>query len=161
MEKTGLEYDGEREGDNFETAGGGFSSIIRRGGGGAAQGPRTRGGDEVSAEDVNGIPFIGKTFGELPPKELRDLATEFAQKNADALIAVASAFEGKASVIIAAGKNLQGVDASALIKIAVPVVGGKGGGGKPNFAQCGGSDGDQIGAAIDAIKAALQQSEAV
>ena len=118
------------------------------------------GGDDMTSEDINGVAFIGKSFGELPPKELRDVATELAQQNENALIAVASAFEGKASVIIAVGKALAGVDASALIKIAVPVVGGKGGGGKPNFAQCGGSDGDKIADAIDAIKAELAQQKA-
>jgi alanyl-tRNA synthetase len=117
-------------------------------------------GDEMVSEDINGIAFIGKSFGELPPKELRDIATQLAQQHESALIAVASAFEGKASVIIAVGKALEKVDASALIKIAVPVVGGKGGGGKPNFAQCGGPDGDKIADAIAAIKAALAQQKA-
>lgn len=126
---------------------------LAMGGGGAS-------GGDLAPEQVAGIAFVGNAFGELPPKELRDLATELAQKHDDALIAVASQFEGKASVIIAVGKNLQGVDASALIKIAVPVVGGKGGGGKPNFAQCGGSDGDKVADAIAAIKAELSQSQA-
>lgn len=117
--------------------------------------------DALAVEELNGLAFIGKAFGELPPKELRDIATNLAQKHSDAVIAVASHSEGKASVIIAVGKDAEGkADASALIQVAVPAVGGKGGGGKPNFAQCGGPDGDQIEAAIASIKHALREKQA-
>ena len=113
-------------------------------------------GESLKPETVGSTPFLGKDFGELPPKELRDLATQLSQTYSDAVIAVASSFEGKASVIVAIGAKAESPkDAPALVQIAVPIVGGKGGGGKPNFAQCGGSEASQTGAAIDAIKAAL------
>jgi alanyl-tRNA synthetase len=119
------------------------------------------GGGEIAAEDVGGIAFIGKSFGELPPKELRDIATQLSQQHKNAVIAVASASEGKASVIVAVGEQAANApDAPSLVQIAVPVVGGKGGGGKPNFAQCGGSEGDKIDDAIAAIRSALEAKAA-
>ncbi len=119
------------------------------------------GGGDITSEDVGGIAFVGKSFGELPPKELRDIATQLAQQHSKAVVAVASQFEGKASVIVAIGNDAANApDAPSLVQLAVPIVGGKGGGGKPNFAQCGGSDGDKIDDAIAAIKSALQEKAA-
>ena len=43
-------------------------------------------------------------------------------------------------------------DAVDLVRIASAVVGGKGGGGRPDMAQAGGPDGDKIADAMAAIK---------
>jgi alanyl-tRNA synthetase len=42
-----------------------------------------------------------------------------------------------------------------LVRLAATALGGKGGGGKPDFAQAGGPDGGKADAAIAAIKEAL------
>ena len=42
-----------------------------------------------------------------------------------------------------------------LVRKASEVLGGKGGGGKPDMAQAGGPDGSKAKAALDAIEAAL------
>lgn len=118
------------------------------------------GAGDLAPENVNGLPFIGKAFQELPPKELRDLATNLAQKHDDAVIAVASNNEGKASIIVAAGKAVSGVDCPALVRLASEAVGGQGGGGKPNFAQAGGPNGGDIEKAIEAIKGSLAEQKA-
>lgn len=111
------------------------------------------GGDDLTPETVGSVTFIGKAFSELPPKDLRDLVTSLAQKHQDAVIALASSFEGKASVIVASG--VASVDAPTLVRSAAEIVGGKGGGGKPNFAQAGGPDGDKIDEAIANIRSQL------
>jgi alanyl-tRNA synthetase len=43
-----------------------------------------------------------------------------------------------------------------LLRTAVAVLGGQGGGGRPDMAQGGGPDGAKGGEAIEAIKAALE-----
>jgi len=111
------------------------------------------GGDDLAPETIGSVSFIGKAFADLAPKDLRDLVTSLAQKHADAVIALASSFEGKASVIVASGNAA--VDAPTLVRAAAEIVGGKGGGGKPNFAQAGGPDGTKINDAIANIKSQL------
>lgn len=110
----------------------------------------------LSYEIVNSMKFIGKTYAELDPKSLRDLIAGLQQQHADAVIALASSFEGKASFIVAVGKSLTGkIDAPTLVRAAVEAVGGKGGGGKPDMAQAGVPDIAQMDQVIAAVKASL------
>lgn len=114
------------------------------------------GGAEIAVENVGSYKLAAKQFGELDAKSLRDLANGMQQKHADAVSVLLAANEGKASIIVAVGKDLAGkVDAPTLVKAAVEAVGGKGGGGRPDFAQGGGPDGDKLDAALDAVKKAL------
>jgi alanyl-tRNA synthetase len=113
-------------------------------------------GGEPTIETVGSVKLASKNFGELDAKTMRDLAQSIQQKHADAIIVALAAPDGKASIIVAVGKELAGkVDAPTLVKAAVAAVGGQGGGGRPDFAQGGGPDGDKLDAALAAIKAAL------
>jgi alanyl-tRNA synthetase len=123
-----------------------------------ALGGGASGGADFSPQSAGAIPFVGKTFPDMDPKALRDLTASLQQKYPDAVIALASACEGKASILIAVGKALAGqVDAPALVRQAAEIVGGKGGGGKPDFAQAGGPDAGKIDEAIARIKAVLSE----
>ena len=114
------------------------------------------GAAEITPETVGSVKLAAKIFGELDAKSLRDLANGMQQKYADAVSVLLASSEGKASVIVAVGKALSGkVEAPSLVKAAVEAVGGKGGGGRPDFAQGGGPDGDKLEAALAAVKAAL------
>ena len=87
---------------------------------------------------------------------LRDLANGMQQQHADAVSVLISSSEGKANIIVAVGKGLAGkVDAPTLVKAGVAAVGGAGGGGRPDFAQGSGPEGDKLEAALSAVKAAL------
>ncbi len=122
-----------------------------------AMGGSDAGGAEMQIEEIGGIPFIGKTFDDLPPKDLRELINSAVQKHSGTVIAFASSFDGKASIIIASG--VESVDAPTLVRTASEIVGGKGGGGKPHFAQAGGPDGDKIGEAVEKVKAMLAEND--
>jgi len=113
----------------------------------------------MGAEDekIGTIDFASQCFEEISPKDLRSLATEIMAKHNADIVAVASNFEGKAAIVVAASKE-SGLDSAAYIRAAVPIVGGKGGGGRPEMAQGGGPDGDKVKAAIAAIRDALQAS---
>ncbi len=113
------------------------------------------GSGAIEPEMVGSLAFVSKLFPDLPPKDMRDLATELAQKHKDAYIALASACDGKASIIVAAGSDVASPDCPSLVRLASEIVGGKGGGGKPNFAQAGGPDADKAQAALDGIKQQL------
>ncbi len=113
-------------------------------------------GGEASVETVGNFKIAAKNCGELDAKSLRDLANGLQQKHADAVSVLLASSEGKASIIVAIGKELSGkVDAPTLVRAAAAAVGGQGGGGRPDFAQAGGPDGGKLDAALAAIKEAL------
>ena len=111
---------------------------------------------EDVVETIRAVKFTARMLGELDAKSLRDVAGSMQQKHADAVSVVLATSEGKASIIVAVGKALGGtVDAPTLVRAAAAAVGGQGGGGRPDFAQAGGPNGDQLEAALAAIKAQL------
>ncbi|MDX2095823.1 MAG: alanine--tRNA ligase [Alphaproteobacteria bacterium] len=113
-------------------------------------------GGDVALETIGSTKLAARIFGELDAKSLRDLANAMQQKHADAVSVLLAGFEGKGSVIVAVGKELSGnIAAPDLVKAAVAALGGQGGGGRPDFAQGGGPDGDKLEAALAAVKAAL------
>jgi alanyl-tRNA synthetase len=112
---------------------------------------------EVKKEMIGEVAFIGQCIDGLPARELRALAENLLKHVDPAGVVVAIATdEGKASVIVAVSPPLiPKFNAVDLVKIAVATLGGQGGGGKPEFAQGGGSDVTQAQAAISAVKNAI------
>ncbi|MEJ0009722.1 MAG: alanine--tRNA ligase [Alphaproteobacteria bacterium] len=122
----------------------------------AAMGGSGGGDAEASVETIGSVKLAARIFGELDAKSLRELANSMAQKHADAVSVLLASSEGKASIIVAVGKDIAGtVDAPTLVKAGVAAVGGSGGGGRPDFAQGGGPEGDKLDAALAAMKQAL------
>jgi len=114
------------------------------------------GGVKTQKEDIGGIALSVKSFTDMPPKELRDVASELQKQIGSGVVVVASSFEGKGSIIITVSDDLTSqVSAVELVKISSEILGAKGGGGKPNFAQTGGPNGNKVNDAIDAIRKAL------
>jgi alanyl-tRNA synthetase len=75
--------------------------------------------------------------------------------------AVVSVVDGKAAVVVSVSQDLKGsVDAVELLRAGVAELGGKGGGGRPDFAQGGGPDGARADAALEAIQRALESQPA-
>lgn len=114
------------------------------------------GGGDVEKEDIGGVAFIGKNFGDIPPKDLRDLATSLQQKIGSGVVVAGSSFEGKGSIIVTVSDDLTGrISAVDLVRASADILGAKGGGGKPNFAQTGGTNGDKVDEAIAKVKSAV------
>jgi alanyl-tRNA synthetase len=114
------------------------------------------GASTPAAETVNGVTFIRRHLDGLPAKELRTVALEFLGKQERTVVAVTTNDEGKGSVVVALSPDVVGTyDAPTLVKAAVAVLGGAGGGGRPECAQGGGADGSQGEAALDAVRALL------
>ena len=75
--------------------------------------------------------------------------------------AVVSVIDGKAAVVVSVSDDLKaGVDAVELVRAGVAELGGKGGGGRADFAQGGGPDGARAEAALAAIGQALARTPA-
>jgi len=117
-------------------------------------------GEATEKELIGDIGFIGRVFEDVAPKELRDIVTDLRQHIGSGVIVAASSFEGKASCIIAVTDDVtERFSAVELIKEISPMLGAKGGGGKPDFAQTGGSEGGNIQQAINILRTRIQKRE--
>ena len=81
-------------------------------------------------------------------ENLREMADQFRDKLASAIIVLASESEGKVNILAAASKDLAGkIHAGNIVKEVARVCGG-GGGGRPDLAQAGGKDPTKIKEAL-------------
>ena len=82
---------------------------------------------------------------DFPPKELRSIIDQGKKDIKQGIVVGISTFEGKVGVAVGVTKELTTkYDAVKLVKMASEVLGGKGGGGRKDFAQAGGSNKDSI-----------------
>jgi len=113
----------------------------------------------ANARSVGKVTLVSENVGTVATSdELRSLVLAVRERlgASPAVVALAADVAGKPAVIVAtnqAGRD-EGAKAGALAKIAAGILGG-GGGGKDDIAQGGGSDVSAIGAALDAISAAV------
>ncbi len=89
---------------------------------------------------------------DFPPKELRIIIDQGKKDIKKGIVVSISTFEGKVGIAVGVTKDLTNkYDAVVLVKIASEVLGGKGGGGRKDFAQAGGSNKDNIEKAFKAL----------
>ena len=89
------------------------------------------------------------------------MADEVLKKAGSGVVAVVSVREGKASLVVSVSKDLTArINAVELVRAGVAELGGKGGGGRPDFAQGGGPDGARAEAALAAIERDLARHPA-
>jgi alanyl-tRNA synthetase len=110
-------------------------------------------------EQVNGANFISRVLPNVPAKDLKPMADAFKKQTSSAVIALVSSFEDKVSIVVAVTEDLaKRFSAVELVKTGAEAVGGKGGGGRPDMAQAGGSDVAAMPKAIEAIKRAMESN---
>ena len=112
--------------------------------------------DELESEDLSGVNFVIKKLSGIPGKELPSLIDDYKQKLSKGVILLISDNDGK--VAIASGVTsdlLPSVSAVDVVKAVAGKLGGKGGGGRPDLAQAGGSSMEGMAAAIDAVKSLI------
>lgn len=104
-------------------------------------------------ETINGIELIFRDVGEIPPKELKPLAESLVKQLQNGIAVVLSSFGQKASIVVAVTAELsKTVNAIDLVRMASSIAGGKGGGGRPDMAQAGGSDINKANDIFEKIK---------
>jgi alanyl-tRNA synthetase len=123
------------------------------------------GGGSAGAEavrDVGGLKLYARAVSGVEMKDLKSMADEAKQGLGSGVVAIiALAEDGKASVVVAVTDDLVASHSAVdLVRIASAVLGGKGGGGRPDMAQAGGPDGAKAEAALSAIEAALRAKAA-
>ncbi|MCI1729152.1 MAG: DHHA1 domain-containing protein [Chiayiivirga sp.] len=111
----------------------------------------------ASALEVAGFKVIAARLEGLDPKALRDSVDALKGKLGDAVILLASASGGKASLVAGVqGKALEKVKAGELVGFVASRIGGKGG-GRADMAQGGGEDGPELAAALGEVGAWVAQ----
>jgi alanyl-tRNA synthetase len=90
-------------------------------------------------------------------KDLRSLADEGKKQVGSGVVAIVGiSDDGKAGIVVGVTADLvKRFNAVDLVRKGAEVLGGKGGGGRPDMAQAGGPDASKADAALAAIEAAL------
>jgi alanyl-tRNA synthetase len=100
--------------------------------------------EEEDVRMVKGIPVLVRKVEGLNNTEIRELADTLKQKIRSGVIILGTASDKKAFVVISVSKDLTDrIQAHEFIKKAAPLIGG-GGGGRPDFAQAGGSSPENL-----------------
>jgi alanyl-tRNA synthetase len=118
-------------------------------------GARSDGADGVRM--VGDVKLLARAVSGIDIKDLKSLADEGKKQLGSGVVAlVATSEDGKASIVVGVTPDLVArFSAVDLVRKASAVLGGKGGGGKPDMAQAGGPDGAKADAALAAIADAL------
>ena len=119
-------------------------------GGGAAK------GDEGISE-AGGVKLMARIVKGVNPKDLKSLVDDGKAKLGSGVVALVGLNEeGRAGLIVGVTPDLTPrFNAVDLVRIGSEVLGGKGGGGRPDMAQAGGPDASKAEAALQAIKDAV------
>jgi alanyl-tRNA synthetase len=119
-------------------------------------------GDAAGPEQIAGTAFIGQVLDGFDAKGLRGAVDDAKQRLGGSGVAVMVAVnDGRASIAVGVTDDLTGrVTAVDLLRRAVTVLGGQGGGGRPDMAQGGGPDGTKAIEAVDAVRKALAEAAA-
>ncbi|RUO78857.1 alanine--tRNA ligase [Idiomarina tyrosinivorans] len=116
------------------------------------------GGDLVAnAEIFNHVKVIIASLDGIDPKSLRSTVDDLKNQMGSGIVLLGTAVDAKVSLIAGVTKDLTDrVKAGDLVNQAAAVVGGKGG-GRPDMAQAGGSQPEQLEHALTSAKQWLQQ----
>jgi len=111
----------------------------------------------AQAEDINGVKVLTAKLDGADSKALRDTMDQLKNKLGSAAIVLVSEDDGKVRVVAGVTKDkISVIKAGDLVNIAAAEVGGKGG-GRPDMAQAGGSQPENIDKALQAAKLWLQE----
>ena len=120
------------------------------GGGGGAAAP-------AAVRELGTVKLLARVMQGVAPKDLRGLVDDGKQQLGSGIVAIVGVSEeGKAALVVGVTADLTAThDAVDLVRVGAEVLGGKGGGGRPDLAQAGGPDGARAEAALDAIAARI------
>ncbi len=116
-------------------------------------------GNGQATKNYGSITFAGRALQGVPAKELRGTADTIKKDFESGVVALVSEFDGKAAIVVSVTDDLTDrLNAVELVKQGVGILGGKGGGGRADFAQGGGSDPSRAADAIDAVEQLVKQA---
>jgi len=110
----------------------------------------------INDQTINNVKVRFQKVIDLPSKDLRKLVDGGKKELEEGIIVVFAIKDEKIGLAIGVTENLtKKHDAVKLVKIGSEIIGGKGGGGRPDFAQAGGTDSTKIDTAFEQIKSLI------
>jgi len=119
----------------------------------------TQAGSDILSQaiEINGIKALIANLEGVESKALRGMVDELKNKMQSGIIVLAAPNDGKVGLIAGVTKDLIGkVKAGELVNMVAQQVGGKGG-GRPDMAQAGGSQPENVPAALATVEAWLTE----
>ncbi len=112
--------------------------------------------NKTHEDKINNINLRFQKVEDLPPKELRKLVDAGKKDLKSGIVIVFTSFENKVGLAVGVTEELiEKYDAVKFAKIGSEIIGGKGGGGRKDFAQAGGQFKDKIDEAFEKIKSLI------
>ena len=107
----------------------------------------------IKDETINGIKIRLQKVEDLSPKDLRKLVDNGKKELNEGIVVVFASKDEKVGLAVGVTEKLTNkYDAVKFAKLGSEIIGGKGGGGRKDFAQAGGQDLSKIDEAIEKIK---------
>jgi alanyl-tRNA synthetase len=107
----------------------------------------------IQDQKVNNVNIRFQKVSDLPPKELRKLVDQGKKDLGEGIIVVFASKDEKVGLAVGVTEKLtEKYDAVNFVKAGSEIIGGKGGGGRKDFAQAGGQDETKIDQAFESIK---------
>jgi len=109
--------------------------------------------NKINDQVINGIKIRFQQILDLPFKDLRNLIDKGKKEIGEGIIIIYAINDGKVGLAVGVTKTLENkFDAVKIVKIGSEIIGGKGGGGRADFAQAGGILTDKIEESFETIK---------
>lgn len=103
-------------------------------------------------EEINGVKVLALNFKDKAIDELKEIVDRAKEKLQSGVVILGTNNEGKAVFVVGVTKDVTvKVKAGEIVKIAAQIAGGNGG-GRPDFAQAGGKDGETVVEAVSKAK---------
>ena len=110
----------------------------------------------INDQTVNNTKVRFQKVTDLPPKDLRKLVDAGKKELGEGIVVVFASKDGKIGLAVGVTDKLTTkYDAVKFVKTGSKIVGGKGGGGRPDFAQAGGIEINKIDEAFEQLKALI------
>jgi alanyl-tRNA synthetase len=110
----------------------------------------------ISDKKINGVKVRFQKVQDLPPKDLRKLVDSGKKELGEGIVVVFASSDNKVGLAVGITEKLVSkYDAVKFAKLGSEMIGGKGGGGRKDFAQAGGQDQNKIDEAFEKIKALI------
>ena len=124
---------------------------LAMGGGGASNGAAS------AVREVGNVKLLARAVEGVETKDLKSLVDDGKKQIGSGVVAIVGVTEdGKAGIVVGVTADLTSrFNAVELVRKGSEVLGGKGGGGRPDMAQAGGPDGAKADAALSAIEQAM------
>ena len=109
--------------------------------------------NKINDQVINGIKVRFQNVSDLPFKDLRKLIDEGKKEIGEGLVIIYAINDSEVGLAVGVTKKLENkFDAVKIVRVGSEIIGGKGGGGRSDFAQAGGFLKDKIEESFQKIK---------